>query len=467
MSVNIISLNQIINLFSSFAQQHFFIKDFGYGPTSDIGTSRQMEFPYLWLSLDQQSSISVVNKTAIPRYGITILLMDKINIQQNYLDINGVNSDNSQEILSDTLQCLQDLITEIEVNWGNYGLKIDGDVSCFPAVDETPDKVCGWVGQFPMKVKHSNCITPMGNIVQTNLSPINPFSQYLTCDTLPNCPTIVSIENQLSGLTFSALTCNTLSGCTIIQDLQDGVITGGTFSSGTLQLFNGVSPIVITGFTQQDIYTTGGTITYTGSNGVLDLFDNNGSTISITGLTDVFSTGGTYLNETITIDRNDGNSFTITGITDYFVTGGTFSTSGGTLTLDRQNGSVSITGFTANKGNFGITIDGGGSAITTGVKGSVVVPYDCYITSWSILSNITGSIVVDVWKGSSPYSIPTSAAQSIAGTEKPTLTSQQINTDLTLTTWTTPLQVGDVLVFNVDSSSTLTRATLQINVIKL
>lgn len=520
MSVNIISLNQIINLFSSFAQQHFFIKDFGYGPTSDIGTSRQMEFPYLWLSLDQQSSISVVNKTAIPRYGITILLMDKINIQQNYLDINGVNSDNSQEILSDTLQCLQDLITEIEVNWGNFGIKIDGDVSCFPAVDETPDKVCGWVGQFPMKVRHSNCITPMGNIVQTNLSPIHPFSQYLTCDTLPNCPTIINIENQLSGLTATTLTCNTLSGCTIIQDLQDGVITGGTFSSGTLQLFNGVSPIVITGFT--DIYSTGGTY----SNGTITIDLNDGSNFNITGLftgyTNVvntlqtgtglsanttsgnitlintapdqivslsngtgISTSGTYPNFTITNTDPDQvvsitgganisatgtyPNFTIaaTGLTDYFVTGGTFSTSGGTLTLDRQNGSVSITGFTSNIGNFGITIDGGGSAITTGVKGSVVVPYDCYIDSWTIVSDVSGSIVVDVWKGTSPYTIPTSAAQSIAGSEKPTLSTQQINTDLNLTTWTTPLQVGDVLVFNVDSAATLTRATIQINVIKL
>lgn len=161
MSVSIITLNQLINLFSSFASNHFFIKDFGFGPTSDIGTSRQMEFPYLWLSLDQQSTISVTNKTAIPRYGITVLLMDKINIQQNYLDINGVNSDNSQEILSDTLQYLQDLITEIEVNWHLYGLKIDGDVSCFPAVDETPDKVCGWVGQFPLKVRQVNCIIPV------------------------------------------------------------------------------------------------------------------------------------------------------------------------------------------------------------------------------------------------------------------------------------------------------------------
>ena len=201
MSVNIISLNQIVDLFASFAEQHYFIKDFGYGATSEIGTSRQMMFPYLWLSLDQTSTITIQNKTAIPQYGITILFMDKINIQKNYLDINGVNSDNSQEVLSDTLQILQDLITEIEVNWGNYGLRIEGDVSCFPGVDETTDKVCGWVGQFNLRVKHSNCITPMGDIVQTNISPINPFSRYLTCDTLSTCQVIQDIQTELSGIT--------------------------------------------------------------------------------------------------------------------------------------------------------------------------------------------------------------------------------------------------------------------------
>lgn len=231
---SIISLNQIINLFSSFSQQHFFLQDFGYGPTSDIGTSRQMKFPYLWLSLDQNSTISIVNKTAIPTYGITVLLMDKINIQKNYLDINGVNSDNSQEVLSDTLQCLQDLITEIQVNFGNYGLFINGDVSCFPAVDETPDKVCGWVGQFPLKVKHSNCITPMGNIIQTNLSPTNPFTQYLTCNTLSSCPVIQDIQNDITGLTSS----NSYGSFTFngIQTGNNNVVL--TFSADTIDSWN-------------------------------------------------------------------------------------------------------------------------------------------------------------------------------------------------------------------------------------
>lgn len=242
MSVNIISLNQIINLFKDFADRHFFIKDFGYGPTSDIGTSRQMEFPYLWLSLDQNSTIVVQNKTAIPQYGITVLFMDKINIQKNFLEINGVDSDNSQEVLSDMLQLLQDLITEIEVNFGNYGVRIDGDVSCFPGVDETTDKVNGWVGQFNLKVKHSNCILPTGQIIQTNLSPINPYSYYLTCDTLSTCQVIQDIQTELSGITpyygsfsFSGnQTGNSGVVLTMSAETEDNWNDGISLSGGTM-----------------------------------------------------------------------------------------------------------------------------------------------------------------------------------------------------------------------------------------
>lgn len=155
------------------------------------------------------------------------------------------------------------------------------------------------------------------------------------------------------------------------------------------------------------------------------------------------------------------------GLTDYYVTGGTFSTSGGTLILDRQNGSFEITGFTANRGCFGITIDGAGSVITTGIKGYLYVPYDCIVDCWGVIADQSGSIVVDVWRGSTPLTIPTSASDSIAGSEKPTLSSQQSQVDTNLTTWTTNLVFGDVIAFNVDSASTLTRVTIQIKVIKL
>jgi hypothetical protein len=116
-------------------------------------------------------------------------------------------------------------------------------------------------------------------------------------------------------------------------------------------------------------------------------------------------------------------------------------------------------------GSFGITIDGGGSAITTGVKGYVEIPYSGTITGWTILADQSGSCVIDVWKDTYANYPPT-LADTISGTEKPTLSSAIKNQDLTLTTWTTSVTAGDIIAFNVDSASTVTRVHLYIDITK-
>lgn len=112
--------------------------------------------------------------------------------------------------------------------------------------------------------------------------------------------------------------------------------------------------------------------------------------------------------------------------------------------------------------SFGITIDGGGSAITSGIKGDVVVPFNMTISSWTLIADQTGSIVIDVWKDTYANYPPT-VADSIAGSEKPTLSSAAKNQDTNLTTWTTAVSAGDIVRFNVDSVSTVARVTLTIN----
>lgn len=124
------------------------------------------------------------------------------------------------------------------------------------------------------------------------------------------------------------------------------------------------------------------------------------------------------------------------------------------------------TGSGANTaGSFGITIDGAGSTITTGNKGYLTIPYAATITGWQVIGSTTGSCVINVWKAASG-NLPT-VADSIDGTEKPTLTNQQINTDLSLSTWTVSIAQYDVFRFNVDSASTVTRVNLSIFVTKL
>lgn len=161
-TTSIVTLNQLINWFHLFQQNHYFLKDFGFGESYDIGTSRQMTFPYMWVSLNDDNNIATGSniKSAIPDISFSILMMDKINIQENYLETNGFPSDNSQEILSDTLQYVQDLITQIQQTWGQYGVMISQDVNFYPVIDETPDKATGMLARIVLRTRQVNCIIP-------------------------------------------------------------------------------------------------------------------------------------------------------------------------------------------------------------------------------------------------------------------------------------------------------------------
>lgn len=114
------------------------------------------------------------------------------------------------------------------------------------------------------------------------------------------------------------------------------------------------------------------------------------------------------------------------------------------------------TGDQVIKDTFGITVDGAGTALTTGTKGYRYIEQNCTITGWHVRSDISGSVVFDVKR----------SGVSLAGSEKPTLSASTSNSDLALSTWTTSLLAGDIIEFVIDSASTLTRATLTILVTK-
>jgi len=113
---------------------------------------------------------------------------------------------------------------------------------------------------------------------------------------------------------------------------------------------------------------------------------------------------------------------------------------------------------------WGFVIDGGGVAITTGVKIDYPVPYNCLVTAWEIVADQTGSIVVDIW--SDTYAnFPPTVADTITTSEKPTLSAAAKNTDTSLNSgngWA--LTKGRWLRFNVDSITTVTRVTIKLSV---
>ncbi len=111
-------------------------------------------------------------------------------------------------------------------------------------------------------------------------------------------------------------------------------------------------------------------------------------------------------------------------------------------------------------------IDGGGSTITTGVKGFVPVPFAGAIVGVRLLADQSGAIVVDVWKDTYANYPPTDA-DSITASAVPTISaSGDKSEDLTLTGWTTAITAGDIIGFNVDSVTTHQRVTVELVVEK-
>lgn len=103
--------------------------------------------------------------------------------------------------------------------------------------------------------------------------------------------------------------------------------------------------------------------------------------------------------------------------------------------------------------------DGGGAALTTGIKGDLRIKFAFTIQSVTLLADQTGSIVIDIWKDSYANYPPT-AGDSITAAAKPTISAAIKAENTTLTGWSPNLASGDCIRFNIDSVSAITRCTL-------
>jgi len=123
------------------------------------------------------------------------------------------------------------------------------------------------------------------------------------------------------------------------------------------------------------------------------------------------------------------------------------------------------TDLRARKYSITFIIDGGGSAITTGEKGHLRIPFACEIERVTLLADQSGSIVVNIWKDTYA-NFPPLVGDKITASAPPTITTAQKSEDDTLTGWTKAIVAGDILAFNIDSCTNITRVTLALKVKK-
>lgn len=231
------------------------------------------------------------------------------------------------------------------------------------------------------------------------------------------------------------------------------------FTAGDSLLLNGITSIIHAGSfipLVNNAYTLG-----SGTNSYAGLFLASGAVINWNNGTYTLTQSGSVLTASGAFSVGTGNP----------ITAGTFELGHATdTTLSRSAaGRLAVEGVNAvlysDTIPLTVVFDGGGIALTTGVKLDLYVPYACTIQSVTMLADQSGSVVVDIWKDSYANYPPT-VADTITASAKPTITTATKSQDATLTGWTTSVAAGSTLRFNIDSATTITRVTLTINVVR-
>lgn len=105
-------------------------------------------------------------------------------------------------------------------------------------------------------------------------------------------------------------------------------------------------------------------------------------------------------------------------------------------------------------------VDGSGSALSTGTKAYVKIPYGGTLQGWSLIGSPSGSITCDIYRATNTNGLPSASIVGGSGT-KPALSTAVENSSTSFTSWTsTTLNANDNLAVNLSGITSTTYVCL-------
>jgi len=201
-----ISYINILQTIESFASAHLQIKKFASDFPAQMPNfaTKNEEYPILFVSPTNSIFQENTNRYEIDVYCFDIIQSDRENINT---------------ILSDTNLILNDL-NRWMLDGELFGIDNVSTSEATPIDNSLLDYAAGWVMRMTFETDtYGVCEIPFSDspVVITEVNNI-VYSKYLTCETLSECPTIIDINNTLSGLTGTAISRTSQ----LINDGEDG-----------------------------------------------------------------------------------------------------------------------------------------------------------------------------------------------------------------------------------------------------
>lgn len=216
-----ITLNKLIKYLQNFATDHALINSFFCGDVDNFPTTG-VQYPMLYVNIP--STRIVGNELHRKAY---IYFLDKLKAE----------STNKNEIASDAETVLLDLRNYFE-RADELGIISDLTVTIDSEIEKVTEEfntdwvygqmmTCTFVSEFLGDV----CNIPNVNVLAGTIEEYIPSaSAYLTCQSLSGCSTIQTIQNNIQQLytltgssSGSSFDCSQLSGCSTIQSIQNDI----------------------------------------------------------------------------------------------------------------------------------------------------------------------------------------------------------------------------------------------------